>query len=317
MKVKLRMFRIAVLVYVILVCGFAVRARACDCYPPCGDCKRCEAGVCVEDNDQDQTGGYTCNEPDVCGYCQKCSGGACVDDDAGGNTDEVCVGCKTCQSGTYEDDDDECDFCQKCSGGDCILKPTSECVTNSDCHELEHCFLCKCYCDNCYAYEYVPKNTLSPCPECDDEEGGCYSSSTLILSGYDRFTGGSPANGKIGLCGNPTKIELVGYHVFCTEYHADIDEIIEIVIGLGLDLSTYLDCGQCVLYRNPSACYMCIIGVIADELIDAIPCDWVEECEHCYLFDTNCSYPVEVEVVDWDKIIEDNIGLCYPGIDWP
>jgi len=63
-KVKLRMFRIVVLVYVILVCGFAVRARACDCVPPCNGCQVCEAGVCVND----------CNELD----CEECINGNCV-----------------------------------------------------------------------------------------------------------------------------------------------------------------------------------------------------------------------------------------------
>jgi len=82
MKVKLRMFRIAVLVYVIVVCGFALRARACDCYPPCGSCQSCDAGVCVND----------CNEND----CEECINGNCVTIDVNSITmdaNSVCVGC--------------------------------------------------------------------------------------------------------------------------------------------------------------------------------------------------------------------------------
>jgi hypothetical protein len=82
MKVKLRMFRIAVLVYVILVCGFVLRARACDCYPPCGSCQSCDAGVCVND----------CNEND----CEECINGNCVTIDVNSVTvdaNSVCVGC--------------------------------------------------------------------------------------------------------------------------------------------------------------------------------------------------------------------------------
>jgi len=122
MKVKLGMLRIAVLVYAILGGGFAVRARATGCDPPCGDCKVCEEGECVEDNDQDWTGGDTLGGPDFCGYCQKCTDGECADDDDAGNSDEVCVGagteCDICQSGECEDS------CPTgCCGGECCEPP--------------------------------------------------------------------------------------------------------------------------------------------------------------------------------------------------
>jgi len=76
---------ISVICLIVIPLASATQLSACP--PPfCGDCQKWDEGSssCVDDDDQDQTGGYTCNEPDVCGYCQKCSGGACVDDDAGG-----------------------------------------------------------------------------------------------------------------------------------------------------------------------------------------------------------------------------------------
>jgi hypothetical protein len=68
MKVKLGMFRTAVLVYVILVGivlvgGFALRARACECDPlTCNGCQTCEAGVCVDIDINDVTvdANYVC-----------------------------------------------------------------------------------------------------------------------------------------------------------------------------------------------------------------------------------------------------------------
>lgn len=216
------------------------------------------------------------------------------------------------------DDDTKCSICQNCSGGNCVLKPTSECTTDSDCQEtLEYCYLCKCKCHNCYEWKYVSPNTLFECPECSNEEGGCYSSAFWIQQGYDYFTGGSPPDGGMGLCDNPTKTEQVGYHVFCVDYDTDVEKIVEIVIKLGLDLSTYVDCGKCVLTRSPSACYKCIIGLIIGEIVDESPCLFVDGCEHCYDWDENCSVPIEEKVVDWDKVEEENVGFCYPGLDWP
>jgi hypothetical protein len=292
MKVKLRMFRIAVLVYVILVGGFALRARACDCYPPCGDCKRCEAGVCVPDNDQDQTGGYTCNEPDVCGYCQKCSGGACVDDDAGGNTDDVCVGCKTCQSGTCEDDDGECNVCQECSGGDCILRAGLECDADADCETEEYCDMatCSCKCDSgsCWEPESVPASS-EVCADCTSSEG-CAGTAQSIL-GYKKWVAVAPGHG--GWCKHPTKTETVGFLYDCTE---DWDvwriaecigeaPICEALCHLALDSggNPYLLglCAACLIFEGVS----CIDDV----------CGFIDECTQ----DPDSASPIQKSVVDY------------------
>ncbi|MBN2270883.1 MAG: hypothetical protein JXN61_09735 [Sedimentisphaerales bacterium] len=320
MKAKLRMFGVEGLAHLVLVCGLAIPVGAWDCYPGCSPsaCEACEAGVCV----------YQCESADcetcfegsciVCFYsaqeCTKCEDGECVDDDA------QCTGeCHDgCSGGSCVDDDSKCNSCQKCSYGNCGLKSTSDCATDSDCHEtFQYCYLCKCKCQSCYAWEDVPENTLNPCPDCSNEEGGCYSSTFWITEGFAYYSGGIPPNGDIGLCGNPTKIEDVGYHIYCVDYDTDVDRIVEIVINLGLDLSTFVDCGQCVLTRVPSACYKCIIGLIIGEIVDESPCIFVDGCEHCYAFDTNCSFPIEQEVVDWGKIEEEHIGFCCPGLDWP
>jgi len=93
-KVKLRMFRIVVLVYVILVCGFAVRARACDCVPPCNGCQVCEAGGCVND----------CNEDD----CESCVDDSCQVCD--GDPNQVCCDGNCCDT----------DACEECIDGNCV-----------------------------------------------------------------------------------------------------------------------------------------------------------------------------------------------------
>jgi len=343
MKVKLRMFRIAVLVYVILVCGFAVRARACDCYPPCGDCKRCEAGVCVEDNDQDQTGGYTCNEPDVCGYCQKCSGGACVDDDAGGNTDEVCVGCKTCQSGECEsgcptgeccdDDVDVCvsscpgDKCEICSVGTCIdscpiigkhcdgAGNCEECITDAHC-TLEDHYGCGCEdheCEDCWKFSTISSNEVQPCPECDDDEGGCYSTHTRIPEEYAVYVNilNPPASGQIGVCGLHYKTEVVRFLTTCVEYQTDAQKIFALVIyliDLGMDVSSIASCSQCA-GGNLTACSSCFSGLLVGEIWDEIfdRCSFTEGCNRCPWDDTSCSYPLNTpNVVDLGAV-----DLCF------
>ena len=283
-----------------------------DCTNPFATC--CNGTCCNSGNCCDST---TCcpNSDDICctdsgSYCcesgKTCCQGNCCDPDE----------CEECVDGACEY---QCDnLCEVCDDGECGLKLTAECVTDSDCDEiLEHCYLCKCICYDCYAWEYVPENYFDPCPECDNEEGGCYSSVFWIQDGYDRFTGGSPPTGEMGLCDNPTKIEQVGYHIYCVDYDTDVDKIVEIVVDLGLDLSTYVDCGACVLTKNPSSCYKCIIDLIIGEIIDSSPCLWVDGCEHCYDWDENCSTPIEVDVVDWGKIVSDDIGFCYPGLDWP
>lgn len=96
----------------LIVILFASENQSFACDPTCPDCQIWDpeagtSGECVDDDDQDTTGGepYPQGADDVCGYCQKCSNGACVNDDSGGNTDDICmVGpgaeCDSCQSGT-------------------------------------------------------------------------------------------------------------------------------------------------------------------------------------------------------------------------
>lgn len=90
-----------------------------------------------------------------------------------------------------------------------------------------------------------------------------------------------------------------------------IDAIIKIVVKLYLDYSSYLDCGICVGSRLSSHCLSCIAGLIADDVVDELPCIFVNECENCIGGDEACCYPIEVEVIDWEKIGEDDIPCCY------
>jgi hypothetical protein len=235
--------------------------------------------------------------------CESCVDCTCEDDDT------KCPGrCHDCSGGSCIDDDTKCTGCCKCSGGNCVDE-------NENCASVQRCENCVCKCDNnCYEWEDVfPSSPPSPCPECDNSQGGCYSSAYWIQVGYAYFTGGIPPQGDMGVCGNPTKKAIVGYHIFCTDYDTDVDRIVEIVLKLGLDLTTYVDCGKCVLTRSPSACLKCIAGLIVGDIVDESPCIFVDGCEHCYAWDENCSFPIEIDVVDWEKVD----AFCHPGLDWP
>jgi len=311
------------------------------CLPDCDDCETwnpetetcesdCSTGQCCEDDDCVSTcpgckscdGEYCYDDDENCSTCKECDDGDCVlkstseCDVASDCTGECHNGCSSC---SCVNDDSKCSICKRCDEGNCVLKTTSECDVDSDCDPDQYCYLCDCRCNDCYAWEYVPENYLTPCPACDNDEGGCYSDFFWIQDGHDIFGGGPPSSGEMGLCDNPTKTEVVGYHIFCVDYDTDVDEVIETVISLGIDLSTYVDCGACVatLGEAISSCFKCIMGLIVDEIIEDSPCIWVEGCEHCYDWDETCSTPIEVEVVDWDKVDSDDIDFCYPGIDWP
>jgi len=148
----------SVICLMVVVLASANQLFACG-DPFCGDCQKWDANVpgCVDDDDQDTTGGDTGIDLDVCGYCQKCSGGACADDDDAGNGDEVCiepgVECKTCQWGDCEDDDDECEGeCKSCSSGVCgddESKCPGECDSCDDGICVDDESKCPGECDTC------------------------------------------------------------------------------------------------------------------------------------------------------------------------
>lgn len=151
----------------------------------CPDCQEWDpnsgtSGECVDDDDQDTTGGDTGEDPDVCGYCQECSDGACVDDDDAGNTDDVCteLECESCQSGECEAD---CTAEQCCDDDVCVSScPSSECCDVGFC--VSSCTNGCCDDGTC----------VSSCPSgecCDDGEcvsscpgGGCCDDGTCVTT---------------------------------------------------------------------------------------------------------------------------------------
>jgi len=129
-------------IFCLILILFASANQSFACPPPyCGDCQKWDpnsgtSGACVDDDDQDTTGGDTEEDAnDVCGYCQKCSDGSCVNDDEGGNSDDVCVGpgteCDICQSGECEDS------CPTgCCGGECCEAPVITSISGPDTVEI-------------------------------------------------------------------------------------------------------------------------------------------------------------------------------------
>ena len=323
---KMMLMSVTVLVTgVLLFAGFAKPALAWP-PPPCSGCCDWNGSDCIPNDLNCEYGGEGCES------CVDCN---CVDDDS--KCDYICCNGSCCSEGQNCCNDNCCsNVCcngvccsegQICCNGTCC--DSDDCCNNDTCCDsddicctdngnyccelYEHCGGGECVCDNCYEWDDVFSNYPSSCPDCNNAQGGCYSSYYWIQEEFSYFTGDTPPDGEMGLCDNPTKVMIVGYHIFCTDYDTDVDAIIEIVINLGLDLSTYVDCGICVVNKFPSACYKCIIGLIVGEIIDDLPCLWVDGCEHCYDWDENCSSPIEIEVVDWEA---DN-KFCYPGITWP
>ncbi len=296
------------------------------CLPYCGPCKHWEGpidtGSCVLNS------GAECAEYSDCpGGCQLCSNCQCDGVDA-----ELCIGqCDQCntETGYCYDDSSLCTVdCDICSSGSCVdpcpaqgkfcdtaSDTCVECLDNDDCEEPEP--FCsddhECIgCINCYGWEYVDRNFPDPCPDCDNNQGGCHSSITLISSEYSRFTGGSPPPGEGGLCYNPTKTIQIGSILHCVDYQTDVEEIIGILAGLGGTISTYQDCVSCVATRQPSNCIKCIIDLVQDQIIDEYPCIFINGCEQCYDWDTECSLSLYAETVDWEALEDIDNFICIP-----
>jgi len=105
--------------------------------------------------------------------------------------------------------------------------------------------------------------------------------------------------------------------MFCTDYDADVDAIVAL-LGLLGDLGTYVDCGECVLTKNPVSCVSCVASLVLDGLIDLedYPCIFIDECEFCHEWDDACSSPHKETVVDWEVMIG-VVPSCVPGINYP
>jgi len=191
-----------------------------------------------------------------------------------------------------------------------VLPP--ECFNDDD-RPVDEYYRCGCEdyeCEDCWEYTTVPANDASPCPECSDAMGGCYSTHERIPEEYAVYVPNildPPEPGQWGVCGYHVKAESVRFLTTCVEYQTDVSAVIDVVASLGLDLSTWLDCAECVATRSPVPCYKCIIGLIAGEIYDGLPCIWVDECDRCNYSDEACSYPLTTpNVIDWNAV-----DLCY------
>ncbi len=161
MKVELRMVRIAVLVCIVSVCGFAVPARAHVCYPPCNssECKSCSSeGSCELD----------CDDWDDCEDC--------VD----GDCESRCTGdCETCDNSFCEEDQTKCPGeCERCSDvtGNCtnyeiLCFDCEDCDSNGECVDdgrtCEGCKTCNSA-GNCEDDNNAPECNSETCDKCVD-----------------------------------------------------------------------------------------------------------------------------------------------------
>ena len=275
----------------------------CDDHSDCsGGCNLCINCTCQVDAEGCMA------ECDVCNLTSR----ECEDDD------DLCDDCYECNNGTCED---------SCEGTDTPICDTEtdqcvECIEDPDCEDYEYCREDNtCACTNCYAWVHMPPIYLNgECPECDNDEGGCYSSAAAVPWGYDMFSGSPPADGEVGLCDNPSKTDTIGYHTYCVESLDDamwIKQIVIDLIELGNDLSTIDSCLQCVTTGQPLSCGMCLAGLFEGDLIDQPPCYWVDECVWCPSTSLDCAWDIEDDVVDWDTINSQHTRFCYPGADWP
>ena len=284
-------------------CEICVDEQCVDDDSKCDDvCKHCSNGQCLYIGDGES-----------CGNCKECWGSSCV---------YTCTGCQSCVGWSCEDDDSKCEGdCKVCMSATCYdTCPDKICCTpNNCCHpDYEYCMGNQCRCNNCYDEEYFPPNYIPGCPDCSNAQGGCYSSFVWIQYGFDYFTGSAPEEGELGWCDNPTKEGIVGYHMFCTDYGADVDAIIQVLGGLG-DLSTFYSCTMCLGTRSPSHCVSCVRDIILAGLIDLedFPCLFINECRMCYSVDVACSTPHEETVVDWEALTLMGVPTCAPGINYP
>ena len=105
--------------------------------------------------------------------------------------------------------------------------------------------------------------------------------------------------------------------MFCTDYDANVDAIVDLLELLG-DLPTYADCGKCVAIKNPVTCLKCLASLVLDGLIDLndYPCIFVNECQMCHSVDVECSTPHKETVVDWE-VMTGVVPSCILGINYP
>lgn len=97
MRIKSKLF---MLIIFLLLLSPTVSVIAHPCDPPCQDCQTCEAGVCVDDDDE-------------CDDCESCVNGSCESD---------CSPTQTCCNGTC------CDNC--CDGITCYDPATENCCND-------------------------------------------------------------------------------------------------------------------------------------------------------------------------------------------
>lgn len=220
-------------------------------------------------------------------------------------------------------DDNDCDpnLCQICTaGGTCIDRcPISheycdgsgecvECLQDSHCPPAEY-YGCRCAaheCDDCWAYATVPANDALPCPECDDDEGGCYSTHIRKPNEYAVYTGilNPPAPEEMGVCGYHTKSEPVRFLTTCVEYQTDALAAAEFVYSIYNVYSGVKDIASCAACyaAPPASCLACFEGLIESAIWDLIvdKCTFVEGCNRCPWDDESCSDPLTTgNVVDW------------------
>jgi hypothetical protein len=293
MKIK----SLTIFIACLLLSCFAVPVLTACCLPPKKPpCYRCEDGVWVWNcgSGQGCCDGKKCYNPNTeqcCGYgtgqtCdtnKECCNGDCC------NTAE----CKSCQNGSCQPycNSDNCEECDGQGGCPVCGGDPFKCCKNGGCNE------CSAW------YDDFP-NYIPPCPECDDERGGCYSDAYWIQVEHSHFTGGHPPPGDVGICGTPTTNKQIGVHVYCKGYGLDIDSIIECAIEAGLDAT---DCLECVIGGD---CWSCLQALINGgfDCVDPTLCRYVTGCRHCYDWES-CSFPFSENVVDWDP---NKITFCYP-----
>jgi len=277
----------------LIVILFASANPLSACPPPsCGDCQKWDANVpgCVDDDDQDTTGGDTGTDPDKCGYCQKCSSGACANDDAAGNTDDVCSGagaeCTSCLDGACESDC-AAEWC--CDVDVCVSSCTTGCCDDGLC--ASSCSGSKC----CEDSECVSSCTSGCCDdgECESScpEGQCCEDGTCVSSCSS------------GCCDDGTCVSSCGTWPACCDDGECVDHCsyIEGKECCGGNCITECDASECMECDHASGTCVsecsgttphCNFGMCV-ECRDRVDC---EICEDCVGFDCvhpcdNCVYP--------------------------
>ena len=188
---------------------------------------------------------------------------------------------------------------ETCCDGDCCDPEQCESCEFGTCEDSIHC-------SPCWEWESMPSNYIPDCPDCDNSVG-CSGDFEYYFKSFSVYTGGTVAEGEIGLCQVKTKAEIVGYHVFCIEKETNVSEIIAIISAID-DISGYLDCTNCLLTQNPESCLECLFGLITDGLIeDVFPCLFIGECGSCAL-GTDCAPHIKKTVIDWNAL--DGCDIC-------